>query len=124
MSPRRIFFNSRELHWECSCSVWHEELVLGAEVEKYIDDRLKIILAGFPDLRSLSNPIGFYNEMTLRYEEDALPGTTGLLSVLSRSFTGGFLYGLPIMGHWVGHQHGRTPTSIVVLHPTGLQRIA
>lgn len=33
--------------------------------------------------------------MELRYEEDALPGITGVLSVLSRSFTGGFLYGIP-----------------------------
>lgn len=97
MSPRRILFNERELHWECSCSVWHEELVLGAEVDKYIDHRLKIILAGFPDLSSLSNIIGSYNTRTLRYDEDALPGITGLFSVLSRSFTGGFLYGLPTM---------------------------
>ncbi|KAK8017202.1 HET-domain-containing protein [Apiospora marii] len=97
MSPRRILFNRRELHWECSCSVWHEELVRGAEVDKYIDDRMKVILAGFPDLGYLSHIIGNYNKRTLRYEEDALPGITGLLSVLSRSFAGGFLYGLPTM---------------------------
>lgn len=97
MSPRRILFHSRELHWECSCSVWHEELVVGAEVDKYIDDRMKVILAGFPDLGYLGHVIGNYNKLSLRYEEDALPGITGLLSVLSRSFTGGFLYGLPAM---------------------------
>ncbi|KAK7917985.1 hypothetical protein PG985_009859 [Apiospora marii] len=97
MSPRRILFHSRELHWECSCSVWHEELVRGAEVDKYIDDRMKVILAGFPDLGYLSHIVGNYNKRTLRYEEDALPGITGLLSVLSRSFAGGFLYGLPTM---------------------------
>ncbi|KAI1854752.1 hypothetical protein JX266_000870 [Neoarthrinium moseri] len=97
MSPRRILFNNQEVHWECSCSVWHEELVHLAEVDKYVDPRLNIILAGFPDLGSLGHIIGSYNNRTLRHEEDALPGISGLLSVLSRSFLGGFLYGIPTM---------------------------
>lgn len=97
MSPRRILFNRRELHWECSLNVWHEELVLHAEVDKYINPRLNLILAGFPDLESLSHIIGEYNSKKLRHDDDALPGISGLLSVLSRSFVGGFLYGIPIM---------------------------
>ena len=93
MSSRKIFFNRKEIHWECQCSVWHEELTLGTEVDKYIDPRLSIMLAGFPDLESLSHVIGRYNERKLTYDEDALSGISGLLAVLSRSFTGGFLYG-------------------------------
>ncbi len=38
-----------------------------------------------------------YNERELTYDEDALAAISGLLTVFSRTFTGGFLYGLPEM---------------------------
>ncbi|KAL1798190.1 hypothetical protein ACET3X_002227 [Alternaria dauci] len=41
--------------------------------------------------------IGDYNQKDQRYPEDALPGITGMLAVLSRSFEGGFLFGIPEM---------------------------
>ncbi|KAJ3539731.1 hypothetical protein NM208_g5373 [Fusarium decemcellulare] len=97
MAQRKIIFNRGELHWECHCSVWHEELTLDAEVDKYIDPRLGTIMAGFPDLGSLANPLTTYGEKELRYDEDALPAISSLLSVASRSFAGGFLYGIPEM---------------------------
>ncbi|KAI1771684.1 heterokaryon incompatibility protein-domain-containing protein [Hypoxylon cercidicola] len=96
-SRRRLLFNQKELHWECSCSTWHEEMIFGAEVDKYIDDTKRIIRYGFPDLRYMSGIISDYNKRQLRYDEDALPAISGLLSVASRSFTDGFLYGLPEM---------------------------
>ncbi|KAI1390059.1 heterokaryon incompatibility protein-domain-containing protein [Hypoxylon trugodes] len=96
-SSRKVFFNQKELHWECSCSVWHEETTSGVEVDKYINPRMRTILAGFPDMDSLNHTISNYNERQLRYDEDALPAISGLLSVASRTFTGGFLYGLPEM---------------------------
>lgn len=97
MSKRKILFNQKEAHWECQCDVWHEEMILGADSKGYIDPRLGVMLAGFPDPESLEHTISSYNERELRYEEDVLPGIMGLLSVLSRSFTGGFLYGLSEM---------------------------
>ncbi|EXJ81730.1 hypothetical protein A1O1_07795 [Capronia coronata CBS 617.96] len=108
MSPRRIIFNDRQLHWLCHCEAWHEESTLDAKVEEYIDDsglaNTKILLAGFPDTRALSKLICDYNKRHLSYDEDALPGISGLLSVLSRSFEGGFLHGLPEMffDRWLG----------------------
>lgn len=95
MASRKIFIKDGLAHWECQRSQWHEDLVPGVELDKYIEPRLREILAGFPMLSSLSNIIGRYDDLELRYEEDALPGIMGLLSVLSRSFTGGFLYGIP-----------------------------
>ncbi|KAF7890392.1 hypothetical protein EAF00_008707 [Botryotinia globosa] len=77
--------------------VWHEETIPDAEVDKYIDLRQNVITAGFPDLCSLSDILSNFNETELRYDEDALPAISGLLSVLSRTFTGGFLYGIPKM---------------------------
>ena len=41
--------------------------------------------------------VGKYNARDLTYEQDALPAIWGLLSVLNRSFEGGFLQGLPEM---------------------------
>jgi len=97
MAPRRILFINKEVHWVCQCSVWHEELTFGTEVDKYLDPRLQVILAGFPDLDSLAHMITDYNTRDLCYDEDALPGISGLLAVVSRTFSGGFLYGHPEM---------------------------
>ncbi|KAL2824062.1 heterokaryon incompatibility protein-domain-containing protein [Aspergillus cavernicola] len=97
MSTRKIMLVKKELHWECQCSVWHEEMTLGTELDQYIDPRLQVILAGFPDIESLGHALSDYNQRGLQYEEDALPAISGLLTVLSRSFLGGFLYGLPEM---------------------------
>ena len=97
MSPRKLIILNNEIHWECQCSVWQEELTFGTEIDQYIDPRLKVILAGFPDQESLSHIICRYNERKLSHDEDALSAISSLLSLLSRSFTGGFLYGLPEM---------------------------
>lgn len=97
MSQRRIFLKNHELHWECQCSSWHEELILDAEIDRPIKLRQNLIMTGFPDLGFLSDILSCYNVTEARYDEDALPAVSGLLSVLSRSFTGGFLYGIPEM---------------------------
>ena len=97
MSPRKLLFMKGQVHWQCNCSVWHEELTLGSEVDKYIDPRPQILSSGFPDLGSLDNMLSNYNKKELTYDEDALAAISGLLTVFSRSFAGGFLYGLPEM---------------------------
>ena len=97
MSPRKLLFMKGEVHWLCNCSEWHEELILGAEVDKYLDPRPQVLSSGYPDLGSLSNMLSNYNKKELTYDEDALAAISGLLTVFSRSFTGGFLYGMPEM---------------------------
>ncbi|KAI9925558.1 hypothetical protein MW887_005939 [Aspergillus wentii] len=87
MSPRKILFHNKAVHWECQCSQWHEELTPGDEVYSYLDPRLAVMLAGFPDIEALSHTISNYNRQEIIYDEDALPGFQGILSVLSRSFT-------------------------------------
>ncbi|KAF7923143.1 uncharacterized protein EAE98_007848 [Botrytis deweyae] len=72
-------------------------MIPDAEIDKYIDPRQNVITAGFPDLFSLSYILTTFNVTELRYDEDALPAISGLLSVLSRTFSGGFLYGIPEM---------------------------
>ncbi|KAM0421400.1 hypothetical protein ACHAPT_010754 [Fusarium lateritium] len=97
MAQRKIFFNRGELHWECQCSTWHEETILGLEIDMYLNPRLGVISAGFPDLDSLSHSITTFNKKMLPHDEDVVPAISGLLSLASRTFTGGFLYGIPEM---------------------------
>lgn len=97
LPSRSLVFLANEVHWQCQCTVWHEELTRSIEAGAVNADLLRTLLAGFPDLWSLSAIIGNYNNGSLTYEEDALPAISGLLSVISRSFDGGFLFGIPEM---------------------------
>ncbi|KAH7143282.1 hypothetical protein DER46DRAFT_640226 [Fusarium sp. MPI-SDFR-AT-0072] len=97
MAKRRIIFNKKEVHWVCSCSLWHEELTLFTEIDNELHPQSNIVMAGFPDDSSLRRYFDEYNQRSLTFEEDALPALSGLLSVFSRSFEGGFLYGIPEM---------------------------
>lgn len=96
MSSKRLIFSQRSLHWMCQCSVWEEQLHQGVESEKCIDS-MGEIMSGMPNLQSLSQLLGDYNTRELKYDEDALPGIFGLLTVFSRCFSGGFLCGIPEM---------------------------
>ncbi len=55
MSPRKVIFMKGEIHWQCNCSDWHEELTLGTEMDKYLDPRPEVLASGYPDLDSLSS---------------------------------------------------------------------
>jgi hypothetical protein len=107
MAKRKIIFNNLELHWVCACSLWHEELTLFTEIDNELYPQSNIVMAGFPDDSSLRRYFGEYNQRSLTFEEDALPALSGLLSVFSRSFEGGFLYGIPEM--FFEHSHGWRP---------------
>jgi hypothetical protein len=63
----------------------------------YINPRFTDILSGFPDVVSFDHIITEYNERNLSYDEDALSGIAGLLAIASRSFPGGFLFGIAEM---------------------------
>ncbi|KAL6924154.1 hypothetical protein FSST1_001428 [Fusarium sambucinum] len=103
MSARKIVFHGQQLHWMCQCAVWHEESAQKRQIEKgpyslgTIDSSMRILFAGFFDWSVFSLLVSRYNDMTFRYDEDALPAISGFFSVLSRRFKGGFLYGIPEM---------------------------
>lgn len=97
MSPRNIIFNEKLVHWECQCSFWGEGLTTSSKLFNDVNPMLRNINAGFPDLQGLQQILNEYNNRRFTYAEDALPGVLGLLTVLSRTFVGGFLCGLPEM---------------------------
>lgn len=90
-------FGRIKVHWHCQCSVWIEERALHIEDHALLDPIPKDILSRFPALSSLFKMIGEYHKMSFSYREDALSAISGILSVLGRSFNGGFLFGLPEM---------------------------
>ncbi|KAH7186267.1 heterokaryon incompatibility protein-domain-containing protein [Fusarium flagelliforme] len=118
LSKRKIIFYNDELHWVCACSVWHEELALYTEINDEVRSWSDAVMAGFPHEFSTSRYLMTYNQRLLTFEEDALPAVSGLLSVFSRSFDGGFLYGIPEMFFehslgwrlWVGNLQRRLPS--------------
>jgi hypothetical protein len=99
LSARKIIFQDKKLHWRCQCSTWFEESTprIEAELRSNLDNQFKVLLAGFFDWGTFSLLVSRYNALALRYDEDALPAISGYLSILSRVFKGGFLYGLPEM---------------------------
>jgi hypothetical protein len=98
LSQRRLIFGNQQIHWSCSCTIWHEDI---PEAEQdYKDEALQYlqspnIINGIPDSEELGKFLREYNLRDLTHPEDSLPGVTGLLETLSRTFKGGFLCGLP-----------------------------
>lgn len=100
MSQRRLIFAGDRMHWVCQCCQWHEEVAFGSEFNREMvsqEPELDLILGGLQDLKSLRELMSNYNSRMFSYEEDVIPGISGLLSLFSRSFQGGFLCGLPEM---------------------------
>ncbi|KAL0931161.1 uncharacterized protein CTRU02_213896 [Colletotrichum truncatum] len=116
MSKRRLVFRNKQLTWECQKDVWYEDVSLPAvgsdDSPNFLAAPIRSILSGYPDLASLNTIIGKYNKRQFTFEEDALPGISGLLAILSRTFEGGFLYGLPVMFFDAALAWNRSPFGI------------
>lgn len=98
LSKQRLIFANNELQWNCSCAAFHEDLIAAEDASggrEYADRWLSTLLNGQPDFYALNRLLSEYNDRKLTYPEDALPGISGLLALVSRSFEGGFLFGLP-----------------------------
>lgn len=100
LSQRRLIFARGQVHWHCSCADRRENFApsqntsIGLGYSMKMDDHISV-LKGQPDFPALNSLLGEYNKRQLSFPEDALPGISGLLSILSRPFDGGFLFGLP-----------------------------
>lgn len=99
LSARKIIFQDSKIYWRCQCSTWFEEStpIIKTELRFDLDNQFKVLLAGFFDWETFNLLVNKYTDLVLRYDEDALPAISGYLSILSRVFKGGFLYGIPEM---------------------------
>ena len=101
--------------WECACDVWHEGTGISGTPPAYnkggsedrqpdYEQKFRITPWGksfdfkfWPDLFQYLRMIQNYNTRRLTYPDDGLAAFSGVLSTLSRTFTGGFIWGLPQM---------------------------
>jgi hypothetical protein len=108
MSPRRLIFRNRKVYWSCGESFvremeLHPTLDHGGLITRRStynrgeDVTEEQVPTWFVHLYELFQLLSKYNERTLTRDEDALPAISGLLAVLSRTYVGGFLYGIPEM---------------------------
>ncbi|KAG4266476.1 hypothetical protein FPRO03_01760 [Fusarium proliferatum] len=99
LSRRRLIFGNQQIHWQCSCATWHEDLPQRQAVsddEKSYSFEFPNIKNEWPDFAEFSTLINEYNSRELTYPEDAFPAINGLLTYLEKSsFEKGFLFGLP-----------------------------
>ncbi|KAK5635760.1 hypothetical protein RRF57_011472 [Xylaria bambusicola] len=101
LSKRRLIFYRGQIFWMCTCVNWYEDWIQETtdcpkfQYRRGIGLQDSLLLKGIPILGNLSAVLADYNSREHSYPEDALPGIMGLLSILSRTFEGGFLCGLP-----------------------------
>lgn len=102
LSKRRLIIADNQFHWICSTANFHEDLYgKDPKTTNAYDEtarfRISDIISGIPNFREFGGLFDEYNERHLTFPEDALAGVSGIISIMSRSFDGGFIYGLPEM---------------------------
>ncbi|KAH7093409.1 heterokaryon incompatibility protein-domain-containing protein [Paraphoma chrysanthemicola] len=99
LSRRKLIFANQQVHWQCCCSLYHEDCPQHHDTYRAHYTRSHNIMynieARWPDFEELSNLITEYNARDLLFPEDASPGITGLFTYIESAFEGGFLFGLP-----------------------------
>jgi Heterokaryon incompatibility protein (HET) len=101
LSNRNLVFFQGKVFWECRKSIWTEELADapdGGSMSKSSQrksDRYSFEFFRWPDLHQYSKLVGSYNNRLLTYQSDALQAFSAIINALSRSFQGGFFYGVP-----------------------------
>jgi hypothetical protein len=100
-SRRKIIFQNETVNWECLCAAWHEaEGSVDNHHHQMPDNQLIPTSLGFdmtlwPDFYRFARLVSLYNRRHFSYPEDVMDAFAGVISMLSGSFTGGFITGLP-----------------------------
>ncbi|EEU33710.1 uncharacterized protein NECHADRAFT_89228 [Fusarium vanettenii 77-13-4] len=99
-SQRALFFHHNEITWECHCAVWHERTPLEDLCIKncfgtYARDTRGFHYSPWPNLEEFYHLAASYSQRSLSFSTDILPAFTGIMTALTPSFPGGFLFGLP-----------------------------
>lgn len=97
-SRRSLIFAGEGVHWQCGLAAWFED-----RVESLPNNTRLLYPASMQDRlgRAIPQPqiifpaVVKFNVRHLTFPEDALDAFAGTASVLSRSFRGGFISGLP-----------------------------
>jgi hypothetical protein len=108
-SPRKIMFQYQLAVWECNNASWNEASLsknpnpnpLNASSDKTNispwQSRINFSAGGLPNIKQYVDLVHYYTRRKLTYGDDALHAISSLLSIMSSSFSGGFISGLPRM---------------------------
>ncbi|RFU79044.1 hypothetical protein TARUN_3173 [Trichoderma arundinaceum] len=106
-SRRTVFFFQDAVTWECHCNLWQKSSVnimpkLRGSSRHECANRLSSAILGFqhppwPDLDEYARIAADYSARRVTYVEDTLRAFSGITSMLSRTFSDGFMYGMPLM---------------------------
>ncbi|KAF5674823.1 hypothetical protein FDENT_9917 [Fusarium denticulatum] len=104
-SRRSVFFFEDSITWECHCEIWQGspnsvmKKLRGGRQEctgAVPDAAFAFQHPPWPDLDEYARYAMEYSARKLTLVDDTLPAFAGITHVLSRSFPGGFIYGMPI----------------------------
>jgi hypothetical protein len=105
-SRRALFVFEETITWECHCDLWQgsssSKFKLLRSTRHACQNRISSGAYGFqhgpwPDLDEYARLAMEYSSRRLTYVEDTERAFLGVTSVLSKVFTGGFMYGMPVM---------------------------
>ncbi|KAL7817080.1 tol protein [Trichoderma gracile] len=106
-SRRIVFFFQDTVTWECHCNLWQKNSInimpkLRASSRHDCANRLSSAILGYkhppwPDLDEYARIAADYSARRVTYVEDTLRAFSGITSMLSRTFSDGFMYGMPLM---------------------------
>jgi hypothetical protein len=104
-SPRKIMFQYQLAVWECNKASWAEAslskipnpLNVASEITNISPWQSQIEFSAWPDVSQYVALVHDYTRRKLTYGDDALHAVSSLLSIMSSSFSGGFITGLPEM---------------------------
>ncbi|KAK4067767.1 hypothetical protein Trihar35433_6327 [Trichoderma harzianum] len=106
-SRRTVFFFQDAVTWECHCELWQKSSLnimpklRGSNRHECIN-RLSSAILGYqhtpwPDLDEYARIAADYSARRVTHVEDTLRAFSGITSMLSRTFSDGFMYGMPLM---------------------------
>ncbi|KAH8664646.1 heterokaryon incompatibility protein-domain-containing protein [Xylariales sp. PMI_506] len=108
-SRKRLIFVADSVRWECPKGCFWEEHTDGGNLptpeseDQYEPDNAPIrrttsaLSPTFPDMVGFKTIVNGFNKRDFTYVEDVMNAITGVLSALTPSFLGGFIWGVPVM---------------------------
>lgn len=102
LAKRRLIFSEgrKMVRWYCQQQEFFEDVVPMdgkdyAQVDKDGNSDLIWLNRPYPCLASYRSLVFSYSDKELTFDQDSLPAFSGILKLLSQTFHGGFLFGLP-----------------------------
>jgi hypothetical protein len=110
VSPSTLVFTNDTVYWQCRSNTWYENIKAEPDgipsPENPSPENSLEISVGFPSYTLKTNPwpdirqyfglVSGYNHRNLSFESDALCAFTAIVTAMSKSFPGGFHFGLPV----------------------------